>query len=101
MLGLIATPIAMHFASIMALAGPDALMTLYPYVLLLRSHIPGFSGDTAAFSQWMIYLEFPLYGLIMTIVLKRRGVLAALGTGIVVHLAGVLGMIALHHGSAF
>jgi hypothetical protein len=100
LLGLVATPIAVHFASVMALAGPDALMTFYPYVLLLQNHLPGVTFNTAMLSQWMMYLQFPLYGLIMTIVLKRKGFLPALGTIIVVHLAGVLGVIALHHGSA-
>lgn len=100
LLGLVATPIAVHFASVMALAGPDALMTFYPYVLLLQSHLPGLTGNTALLSQWMMYLQFPLYGLIMTVVLKQKGFLAALGTVIVVHLVGIVGVIALHHGAS-
>ena len=39
LLGIAVTPFAVHAASIMAIAGPGALMMLYPYVLLLKEPV--------------------------------------------------------------
>jgi hypothetical protein len=35
-LGIMVTPLTVRAAGVMALAGPDALRTLYPYVLVLQ-----------------------------------------------------------------
>jgi hypothetical protein len=98
LLGIIVTPLTVRAAGVMALAGPDALRTLYPYVLLLQNHALGLPGELAAnLSQWMMYLQFPLYGLLMTLVLRSKALLAAAITVAVVHFAAVVMVIALGH----
>lgn len=98
LLGILVTPLTVRAAGVMALAGPDALRTLYPYVLLLQSHALGLPGELAnAFSQGMMYLQFPLYGLLMALVLRRRSLAAAVITAVLVHFAGVAVVLALAH----
>jgi hypothetical protein len=98
LLGILITPLTVRAAGVMALAGPDALRTLYPYVLLLQSHalrIPGELANTV--SQWMMYLQFPLYGLLMALALRAKGLAAALIATAVVHFGAVAVVLALAH----
>lgn len=98
LLGIIVTPLTVRAAGVMALAGPDALRTLYPYVLLLQSHVLGLPGDLAStLSQWMMYLQFPLYGLLMSLILRSKGLVAAAITAAVVHFGAVALVIAIGH----
>ena len=98
LLGIAVTPLTVRAAGVMALAGPDALRTLYPYVLLLENHALGLPGELAGnLSQGMMYLQFPLYGLLMTLVLRAKGLLAAVITTAVVHFGTVAVVIALGH----
>lgn len=98
LLGIAVTPLTVRAAGVMALAGPDALRTLYPYVLLLENHALGLPGELAGnLSQGMMYLQFPLYGLLMTLVLRSKGLLAAVITTAVVHFGAVVVVIALGH----
>jgi hypothetical protein len=98
LLGIAVTPLTVRAAGVMALAGPDALRTLYPYVLLLQNHALGLPGELAAtLSQWMMYLQFPLYGLLMTFVLRSKGFVAALIAAAVAHFGAVAVVIALAH----
>jgi hypothetical protein len=98
LLGIAVTPLTVRAAGVMALAGPDALRTLYPYVLLLENHALGLPGELAGdLSQWMMYLQFPLYGLLMTLVLRAKGLLTAVITTAVVHFGAVAVVIALGH----
>ncbi|GGH14036.1 hypothetical protein [Silvibacterium dinghuense] len=97
-LGIVVTPVAVHFASIFALGGPAALRLLYPYVLLLKNPVLGLSSELSdAFSQGMMYAQFPLYGLLMMLTLRSRGVVTAFGSAAVMHLLGVFVLFLLAH----
>lgn len=90
LLGIVVTPIAVHAASIFALEGPYALELLYPWVRLAQAstlHLPiDFQNQL---SQGILYLQFPVYGLIM-VLLMRKGFLTALISIIVLHAAGII-----------
>jgi hypothetical protein len=91
LLGIAVTPFAIHAASIMALAGPSALMTLYPWVLLLKSPALGLGnglGDNL--SQLLMYIQFPLYGALMALILRSKSLWIALGATAAAHFAAVL-----------
>jgi hypothetical protein len=96
LLGIAVTPFAVRFASIVALEGPRGLAMLYPWVLLLKEPALGFSsGMGNDLSQLMMYLQFPLYGLFMKLVLNSKGWLSAILSAGLLHLAGIVGIIAL------
>lgn len=98
LVGIVVTPLTVRIAGVMALAGPNALRALYPYVQLAQSHALGFSGDIAGtLSQAMMYLQFPLYGLLMALVLRSKGFLHALITTAIVHFGAVAIVVALSH----
>jgi len=91
LLGIVVTPFAIHAASIMALAGPRALMTLYPWVLLLKSPVIGFGtliGDDL--SQLLMYIQFPLYGALMSLILRTKSLWIALGITAAIHLVAMV-----------
>ncbi len=96
LLGILVTPLTVRAAGVMALAGPDALRLLYPWVQLVQSHV--FTVEIAgALSQAMIYLQFPLYGLLMTLVLRAKGLLPAVIAAAVAHFGAVTIVVALAH----
>lgn len=77
----------------MALSGPSALRLLYPYVLLPQNHALGLPAELAAnLSQLMMYLQFPVYGVIVMLVLRSKNLAASLLTAAVVHFAAVLAL---------
>jgi hypothetical protein len=91
LLGIAATPFAIHAASIMALAGPRALMTLYPWVLLLK--IPAIGLGTLLgenLSQLLMYIQFPLYGLLIALILRYKPLWIALGITAAIHFGAVV-----------
>src|SRR5271170_5208571 len=91
LVGIAVTPFAIHTASIMALAGPSALMTLYPWVLLLKSPALGLAnglGDNL--SQLLMYIQFPLYGALMALILRAKSLWIALASASAAHFAAVL-----------
>src|ERR1700757_3408033 len=56
LLGIAVTPLAIHAASIMALAGPGALTALYPWILLLKNPALGPGGGLGDnLSQLLMY----------------------------------------------
>jgi hypothetical protein len=88
--GIVAAPVALRAASVLALSGPNALTFLYPYVEIVKNstlRIPGSLANPAA--EWLMYLQFPLYGLLMVAVLRARGFWIALNTVVFVHAAGI------------
>jgi hypothetical protein len=98
LLGILVTPLTVRAAGVMALAGPDALRMLYPYVQLVQSHLLGFPAEiTGTLSQAMMYLQFPLYGLLMALVLRAKGLLPAVLATAVVHFGAVGIVVALAH----
>src|SRR5579883_2956310 len=98
LLGVLITPFAVRAAGVMALAGPAALRTLYPYVQLEQSPVLGFSGELASvLSQAMMYLQFPLYGLLFSLLLRRKGFGTALLTTAIIHFGAVAIAVSLAH----
>src|ERR1700728_4357338 len=98
LLGIVVTPLTIHFASILALEGPSALRLLYPYVLLIKDPAFGLSSDMGnALSQGMMYAQFPIYGLVLALTLRSRSVASALGTVVVVHGLGVFVLFLMAH----
>lgn len=90
LVGIVAAPIALRAASVLALSGPNALTFLYPYVEIIKNstlRIPGSLANPGA--QWLMYLQFPLYALLMVTVLRARGFWIALNTVVFVHAAGI------------
>jgi hypothetical protein len=95
-LGIAATPIAIHGASILALEGPSALRLLYPFVLLVKEPVFHLPADTAnTVSQGMMYAQFPLYGVLMAFLLKSKSIGFALGAAALLHIAGILALLLL------
>jgi len=96
LLGILVTPFTVRAAGIMALAGPDALRVLYPWVQLVQSHI--FTVEIAStLSQAMMYLQFPFYGLLMALILREKGLLPAIIAAAVAHFGAVAIVVALAH----
>jgi hypothetical protein len=90
-IGLAVTPIALHAASVLALAGPGGLTLLYPLVQLVKIpwlKVPGEIGDS--FGQWMMFLQFPLYGFVMGWIARGRGLWIGFGAIVFLHFAAVL-----------
>lgn len=96
--GVIAIPFTLWGAGILALSGPTALAMLYPYVVLVKlasPHIPVINITPLA--QWLMYLQFPLYGIFMARVYRSRGFWIALNAVIWLHiLAWILAAVLSH-----
>ncbi|RRA47391.1 hypothetical protein [Acidipila sp. EB88] len=95
LLALVATPFAVRAASVLVLSGPGALRLLYPWVTLIQLHgarlglgaLAPEQRDTLA--QWMMWAQFPVYGLLASLVAKWRGIVAGLVVALLLHGAGV------------
>lgn len=75
----------------MALAGPSALMTLYPYVLLVKSPALGLANGLGEnLSQLLMYIQFPLYGVLMALLIRSKSLWIALSATATAHFAAVL-----------
>ncbi|MGC2581517.1 MAG: hypothetical protein WA399_05420 [Acidobacteriaceae bacterium] len=96
LLGLLITPFALRAASIVALAGPKAFALLYPWVEVLRSralHLP--AGLVGTASEWMMYLQFPLYGVIIMLTWRAGRYLRAFIPGLILHFSGRVAVVVL------
>lgn len=72
--GIAVTPFAVKAATLMALAGPDGLRLLYPWMLVPKLHFLGLSDAMSnAISQAAMYAQFPIYGVLMMLVWRARG----------------------------
>lgn len=90
LLGIAVTPFTARTASVLALSGPWPLRLLYPFSQLLQRHELGLNGTTAdTLAQWMMYLQFPLEGLLMRFLLKYRSLLLSFLAIAVLHLLAV------------
>jgi hypothetical protein len=66
LLGIAVTPLAMQTADVLVLRGPDGLRVLYPYVVIVKHHLPWVSHDKCEdFAQVIMYLQFVIYGLFL------------------------------------
>jgi len=74
----------------MALAGPSALTTLYPWVLVLKSPVLGLANVLGEnLSQLLMYIQFPLYGVLMALILRAKSLWVAIGVVAATHFAAV------------
>jgi hypothetical protein len=90
------TPFAVHAADILALEGPKAFALVYPWVEVVRSpalHLPAEWLD--GLSQWIIYLQYPCYGALMTLTFRADKHLRAFIIGLVAHFTGLLAVVVL------
>jgi hypothetical protein len=88
LLGIAVTPFTAKTASVLALGGPWPLRMLYPFAQLLQRPELAFGesmGDTLA--QGMMYLQFPLEGLLMRFLLKYQPLLVSFLIVALFHLA--------------
>lgn len=89
-LGVLLTPAALRAASILALSGTGGLILLYPFVQIVQNpalHFPGAFADPVA--QWIMYLQFPLYGLLMARIIRSKGFWIGLNVVVLIHAAGI------------
>ena len=90
-LGIVMTPVALRAASILALSGTGGLMLLYPFVQIVQNPVlHGAGGLADPLAQGIMYLQFPVYGLIMARITKSRGFWVAFNVVVAIHGAGVV-----------
>ena len=98
--GVGATPLALHAAGILALSGPFALSALFPWAELVKPLVIRVSADTAdTLEQWLMFLQFPIYGFAIAVIAKTRSYIVALLSVAFLHglcLLGVVGLGFLH-----
>lgn len=88
--GIAITPFTVRAASILALEGPKAFALLYPWVVVLRSRALHFPADLVGrSSESMMFLQFPLYGILMTLTFRADKHLRAFIIGLIVHFTGL------------
>jgi len=89
-LGIVVTPVALRAASILALSGPGGLTLLYPFVQILQNpFLHGANGLADPVAQLVLYLQFPIYGLLMARIIPSRGSWVALNVVVAIHGAGI------------
>jgi len=89
-------PFTVRAASILALEGTKPFSLLYPWVEFVQLPIFHLSGDAISrVTQWVLYLQFPAYGLLMTLMYRVDRRLRALNYGIIAHFGGLLLVICL------
>ena len=89
-LGIAVTPFAVKAATLMALTGPDGLRLLYPWMLIPKLHLLGLSDSVSnGISQAMMYLQFPLYGLVAMPIHRSKGATTTILLLALLHLLAV------------
>lgn len=89
-LSILLTPVAIHAASVLSLSGSSGLTLLYPFVQIVKSpgmNVPADIANTAA--QWIMYLQFPLYGVLAAKLMRPLGTAIALGVAAALHCVGI------------
>ncbi|HEX4064979.1 MAG TPA: hypothetical protein VHZ09_03065 [Acidobacteriaceae bacterium] len=95
-LGIVLTPFTIRLASVVALEGPKAFALLYPWVIALRSPALHFPADlVGSSSEWMLYLQFPIYGLLGTLTWHAGKYLRAFVVALIAHFSGLLAVVLL------
>lgn len=97
------TPVALRAASVLALSGGGGLLLLFPFVQIVQNPVLRISeaiSDPVA--QWIMYLQFPVYGLLMARILRSKGLWIALNVIVLIHGAGIgLGYLLEHFQNPF
>ena len=98
--GILVTPFTVRAAGILALTGPAALRMLYPFALIPAEHAFGLRESVAdGVSQAMMWLQFPLYGLLLVVLARWKRIGIAIAIVAALHLAGVGGLWLLNSAS--
>lgn len=88
--GIAMTPVALRAASILALSGTAGLTLLYPFVQIVQNPVlHGVNGLGDLLAQWIMYLQFPVYGLLMARITRSKGFWIALNVVVIIHAAGI------------
>ncbi len=96
LIGIAITPFTVRLAGVLALEGPKAFALLYPWFDVLRSRVLHSPADLVGHAyQYMLYLQFPLYGLLMTLTFRAGRHLRAIIIGLSVHFTGLILVIVL------
>ncbi|HTV05459.1 MAG TPA: hypothetical protein VME86_08825 [Acidobacteriaceae bacterium] len=97
LIGILVTPLALQSASVMAISGPDALTALFPWAQAVKAAVLHLPADVSTrTSQLLMYLQFPLYGVVMA-KLRERPLLLAFGAVALLHVIGAIAAILLAH----
>jgi hypothetical protein len=89
-LGIVATPLAVRGASVLAMSGPPALRLLYPYVVLVQSQSQSFvASQQDTLAQWAMWGQFPAYGLLWMASRRLMRGTGGLLSVVVAHCAGL------------
>jgi hypothetical protein len=92
LVGIAITFAAVKMAEILPLMGAEGLLRLqllYPYALLLKQPQLGLPESTSNnWSQIMLYAQWALYGLYITVVMKWKPLWVALTQAAAIHLLG-------------
>lgn len=84
------TPVALRAASVLALSGGGGLLLLFPFVQIVQNPaLPIPAGFGAPVAQWIMYLQFPVYGLLMARIIRSKGFWIALNVIVLIHAAGI------------
>lgn len=65
-------------------------MALYPWVLLLKIPAIGLGTLGESLSQLLMYIQFPLYGVLMALILRYKSLWMALGITVAIHFGAVV-----------
>ncbi len=96
LIGIIITPFTIRLASVLALEGPKAFALLYPWFDVLRSKVLHTPADLVGHAyESMLYLQFPIYGLLMTLTFRAGRHLRAIIIGLMLHFIGLLLVVVL------
>lgn len=91
LIGIVVDVFTVRAASILALEGPKPFMLLYPWIEVLQLPIFHFTGEmVGTLTQWLLYLQFPLYGLLMTLTYRVDRRWRTINYGLFAHFGGVL-----------
>jgi hypothetical protein len=96
LIGIAITPFTIKLAGVFALEGPKAFALLYPWFDVLRSRVLHSPADLVGHAyESMLYLQFPLYGLLMTFTFRAGRHLRAFIIGLLAHFTGLLLVVVL------
>ncbi len=88
---IILDPVIVRAASILALEGSKGFTLLYPWVEFLQLPLFHFTGEMVSrVTQRALYLQFPVYGLVMAVTYRADRKLRALSYALLLHLCGIL-----------
>lgn len=98
LLCVILDPFIVRFADVLALEGPKVFSLLYPWVLVVEDPVLHLSSSLSSrLTQWMLYLQFPLYGVLMTVTFRAGRFLRAFIIGLAAHFSGLLVIVAFSY----